>query len=1083
MKISLPSVERLLYSKNDNYIWQYFNQPGKEVDDFTILTKDPFVIQIEESKYFLTSNENAEIPAEYDFALLASKKLTKRAFETESIKIRRWLKHPDFIDLTPNEIITSWKDNFRFIKEDTENQIDGLRPPQIGALYSILAHVQNPEDRAIVVMPTGTGKTEVMLSALISNQCNKLLVAVPSDSLRTQLSRKFISLGLLKQFGIVAEAAHNPIVGIMNSKFSQQEDIIDFISKINVMVTTMSILTGYNEEHKQIISEGFSHFFIDEAHHSEAATWKNLIEKFGKEKVFLFTATPFRTDEKRLKGKFIFNFSLRNAQEQKYYKKINYLPIREYDPKKADEKIAIKAVEQLRKDIVAGHNHIIMARCATKARAIDVFNFYRQFEDLNPVVVYTGVPGLSQKIKDIKDKKHSIIVCVDMLGEGFDLPELKIAAIHDERQSIPITLQFVGRFTRTSYSQLGEASFIANLAYPPIQSELDRLYAKDTDWNLLLPKMSEAATAKEINFKEFLDGFSDLEDSVIPFQSIKPAMSTVVYVNGKNEWSPNNWKEGIGSLESYAHQYSDHNPHKNTLVIILGKISKVDWGDFDTVQNMEWDMIVVIWDLRPSINRIFINSSIKDLKTDKLVKAIFGEENSMIKGMDVFRIFNEVKRLSVYNFGGKKGIGRDITFQSFFGRGVQDGLKLLEQGTLIKNNIFGLGYKEGEKVTLGCSVRGKIWSYLRGNLSELTDWCKEIGGIVTDASIDPNTVLKHTLFPKIVIERPQVTPIAIEWHQTMFKHPEYGYEISINGHTYDLSNSELNVVDVANDAPLRFSFDTSEDSVVFEVELGQNLVDDKHEPFYLIRKVSATEATISYGRTLNQNLEEYFQTFTPTFWFADGSLLYQNSYVQLKEQVSHIPAENIIEDMWTGVSIEKESQGIHPYIQDSIQYYFISKIIDDFEIIYDDDGKGEIADIIGINNFDTYIDIHLYHLKFARNGAIGNNIENLYQVCGQAQKSLNWKHRQGKEFFEHLLKRVTKSENGADCSRLIKGTEDDLETLLSSAKWTKEMRFHIYIGQPGFRKTNASNDILLLLGNTYHYLHTVGNVELKVYSS
>jgi hypothetical protein len=414
---------------------------------------------------------------------------------------------------------------------------------------------------------------------------------------------------------------------------------------------------------------------------------------------------------------------------------------------------------------------------------------------------------------------------------------------------------------------------------------------------------------------------------------------------------------------------------------------------------------------------------------------------------------------------------------------VQDGLKLLEQGTLIKNNIFGLGYKAGEKVTLGCSVRGKIWSYLRGNLSELVDWCKEIGEIITDIDIDPNTVLKHTLFPRTTTERPQIMPIAVEWHQTMFKHPEYGYEITINGDKYDLSNSELNVVDVANNAPLRFSVDTTEESIIFELELGQKVVDGKQESYYFVKKISTTEATISHGRIKDESLEEFFQTFTPIFWFADGSLLYQNSYVQLKEQVDHIPGENIIEDLWTGVSIEKESQGIHPYIQDSIQHYFISKIIDDFDIIYDDDGKGEIADIVAINNLDSHIDIHLFHLKFAREGVIGNNIENFYQVCGQAQKSLNWKHRQGKEFFEHLLKRITKTENSLSCSRLIKGTEDELETLLTAAKWTKEMRFHIYIGQPGFRKANASNDILLLLGNTYHYLHTVGNVELRVYSS
>lgn len=1082
MKVQLPPVQKFLYSKQGNTILQSF-KGRSQIDNFEFISLVPFVLRSGENQYFFTSTQDSEIPENCNFAFLTSRKPKKKDFINNTLPIKQWLRNPAIIDLTPEEVNSSWKDKFKFVKENVEQNIQGLRPPQIGALYSILAHVQNPEDRGIVVMPTGTGKTEVMLSALIANQCPKLLVTVPSDSLRTQLANKFISLGLLKQFKIIDEDCYNPQVGIMNTKFIQLEDLKEFISKVNVVVTTMSLLTGYGDEAKAVLAHEFSHLFVDEAHHSEANTWKNLIGKFNYKKVFLFTATPFRTDEKRLKGKFIFNFSLRNAQEQKYYKKINYLPIREYDPKKADERIAEQAVTQLRKDILAGFNHIIMARCATKIRAIEVQKYYEKYADLKSVLVYTGVTALADKIKSIKHKEFNIVICVDMLGEGFDLPELKIAAIHDERQSIPITLQFVGRFTRTSYEELGEASFIANIAFPPIQSELDKLYAKDSDWNLLLPNLSEEATAKEINFKEFLDGFSHLEDSIIPFQNIKPAMSTVVYVNGKNEWTPSKWEEGIMGLENYAHQYSDHNPHNNTLVIILGKISKVDWGQFDTVENLEWDMIVVFWDFRPDVNRVFINSSLKDLREQKLVDAIFGHENKKVKGMDVFKIFHEVKRLSVYNFGGKKGLGNDITFQSYFGKGVQDGLKLLEQGTLIKNNIFGAGYKEGEKVSLGCSVKGKMWSYLRGNLNELTEWCMQIGDLVTDPNIDPNTVLKHTLSPKTVIMRPPVIPITAEWHHTMLMHPEHNYKIFINGIEFDLSTTELNIVDVAIDFPLRFSLDTDLNSIIFELELGEKIVDGNTVPYSNVKKISEAKAYISYGRTLNEPLEDYFDEYTPIIWFADGSQLFQNRLVELKEQVGHIPLEQIQSEAWDGVSIQKESQGIYPYVKDSIQYYFITKIIDDFALVYDDDGKGEIADIIGINNFETYIDIHLYHLKFARGGQIGNNIENFYQVCGQAQKSLNWKYRRGKDFFDHLLKRIIKTEIGANCSRLLKGTQDDLESLLGSAKYEKEMRFHIYIGQPGFRKENASNDILLLLGNTYHYLATVGNVELKVFSS
>jgi superfamily II DNA or RNA helicase len=66
------------------------------------------------------------------------------------------------------------------------------------------------------------------------------------------------------------------------------------------------------------ITESVSYLIVDEAHHSKAHTWDTFINQFQSNKVLLFTATPYRNDGKKLKGKFIYNFSLRQAQEQNY---------------------------------------------------------------------------------------------------------------------------------------------------------------------------------------------------------------------------------------------------------------------------------------------------------------------------------------------------------------------------------------------------------------------------------------------------------------------------------------------------------------------------------------------------------------------------------------------------------------------------------------------------------------------------------------------------------------------------------------------------------------------------------------------
>jgi hypothetical protein len=76
--------------------------------------------------------------------------------------------------------------------------------------------------------------------------------------------------------------------------------------------------------------------------------------------------------------------------------------------------------------------------------------------------------------------------------------------------------------------------------------------------------------------------------------------------------------------------------------------------------------------------------------------------------------------------------------------------------------------------------------------------------------------------------------------------------------------------------------------------------------------------------------------------------------------------------------------------------YFIEKIRDDFQIIYDDDGKGEIADIIGINDSDTIIDIHLFHLKYAKNGIVSNEYRLKFGLN-------DWQFPTGSEFIPSPL--------------------------------------------------------------------------------
>ncbi|GAB3343877.1 hypothetical protein GCM10027429_35070 [Marivirga atlantica] len=577
-EIIIPRLERVIYNKpgNKNIIKQFLAPEQKTNFNIVESDRNTVTIRVGDKSILLTSNRNQL--SDKKFILLINRKPTREILNSEDFIIRGWLKHPLLINHSTSQVIGSWKNDFQFKEEDATSNTNGLRTPQMGALYNIMGHLKMPLESGIVVLPTGTGKTETMLSALVANHCEKLLVAVPSDALRNQISGKFLSLGLLKDFGVVGEKSLYPIVGIIKQRFSTLNEVNDFFEQCNVVVTTMNILTSLPEDQQNAISDVCTHFFIDEAHHVKAKTWDGFAQCFDARKIIQYTATPFRNDGKRIEGKMIFNFPLKEAQDQGYFQKIEFLPIREYNPKKSDGIIAETAINKLREDLKNGFNHILMARCANKERARAVYKLYEAEGDLNPTLLYSGVKDFKKNYAQIIEKKSRIIICVDMLGEGFDLPELKIAAFHDIRKSLPITLQFAGRFTRTKFDEeLGNACFIANIANVEVKDELEDLYSRDADWNRLLSDISHAKIEEEGDYKNLLQGFTKLADSNIPFQNIKPKLSTVAYKNNTTTWNPRNYEKGISDLKDCEYKFFDINHDEKMFVLITAKRQELDW--------------------------------------------------------------------------------------------------------------------------------------------------------------------------------------------------------------------------------------------------------------------------------------------------------------------------------------------------------------------------------------------------------------------------------------------------------------------------------------------------------------------------
>ena len=123
----------------------------------------------------------------------------------------------------------------------------------------------------------------------------------------------------------------------------------------------------------------------------------------------------------------------------------------------------------------------------------------------------------------------ALIICVNMLGEGFDFPRLKIAAIHDPHKSIATTIQFVGRFTRTSNNKIGDATIIANISNEMTNKAMEELYSQDSDWNKIIRQTADVLVDKEDRKIKFLQNFEGEIPEIVPLQNIYPALSMYTF--------------------------------------------------------------------------------------------------------------------------------------------------------------------------------------------------------------------------------------------------------------------------------------------------------------------------------------------------------------------------------------------------------------------------------------------------------------------------------------------------------------------------------------------------------------------------
>jgi superfamily II DNA or RNA helicase len=344
-----------------------------------------------------------------------------------------------------------------------------LRPAQAIAIPAGVKAVK-ATGRALLVMATALGKT------LTSAVCAKKLRA--RKVLFLAHTNFIVSGAMSKDYALVYDKKRMSLYNGMQKKGAKEATVV-----FATWQTMLSNISDWDPGHFDLI-------VVDEAHHSEAPTWKAVLRHFKANRIAL-TATPDREDDADIRGEFgepVVNFSLEESIARGWLPPIEYHIVADG----LDEEALAEIIQEIRE----AHRKFNMAevnrRLFIKKRDKEVARMLNAVDE-SMLVFCASIPDsermakllrksaflhsetgknqreswdINQKIlKDLGEGKIRRVTAVNGLNEGVDVPSVGMVVLRRATESIRIFLQQLGRGLRWSEgkNKLIVWDFVGNL--------------------------------------------------------------------------------------------------------------------------------------------------------------------------------------------------------------------------------------------------------------------------------------------------------------------------------------------------------------------------------------------------------------------------------------------------------------------------------------------------------------------------------------------------------------------------------------------------------------------------------------------
>lgn len=207
--------------------------------------------------------------------------------------------------------------------KSTSVNIEGnskLRSPQIEAYLKIQNYfTENPTGEALVVLPTGTGKSGLISIAPFGVSDGRVLIITPGLVTKNSISKTQESLhdNFWINFDVIFGVNNLPIINEYSSELTNEH-----LESSNIIYSNIQRIIGDSDRCllNRVPKDFFDMIIIDESHHSAATSWEQSLSYFHSAKKLHVTGTPYRGDGQEIPGVRIHETPLSEVMRDRYVK-------------------------------------------------------------------------------------------------------------------------------------------------------------------------------------------------------------------------------------------------------------------------------------------------------------------------------------------------------------------------------------------------------------------------------------------------------------------------------------------------------------------------------------------------------------------------------------------------------------------------------------------------------------------------------------------------------------------------------------------------------------------------------------------